>query len=516
MAQTGTLAVATCGDREGLPVPACSTSVSPSPLLVLAYPIPDLAAPEYSMLTRLEVDGFKTFENLCVDFLPFTAILGSNAAGKSNLFDVIQLLSQLATRDVVEAVKQMRGEPLELFRQTASGQSAQIRLAAEVLVDPIVRDPWGSEVGLSHTRIRYEVVLERRELRPGIERILVAHEAAFPIMRKDDRWAQAQQPSTAFRATYLKYARQKPWLTTETRLEGQVFNVHQDGKQGRNRPASAAEATVLYSITNAEFPHLFALREEMRHWRLLQLDPALLRKPVPVAASDVLEADGSNLAAVLARLKAETRSEAQPCGVLDDIAAALNSLIPGTRKLDADLHDASREYRVELTMRDGLPFSSRVLSDGTLRVLALLTLLHDPGHRGLICFEEPENGVHPGRVKLLVQQLRSMVSDPRTYQQEQGALPLCQFFLNSHSPVVLSALLERSEHGDLHAGEGAVMFADTATLVDPETRERRRKTRLRAVQSGIQETLFGDDSQTGRYVSGAEVQDMLHTARTEG
>ena len=83
------------------------------------------------MLTRLEIDGFKTFENLCVDLSPFTAIVGNNAAGKSNLFDVIQLLSNLATKDVAEAVKEMRGEPLELFRQTEAGRSRQIRLAAE-------------------------------------------------------------------------------------------------------------------------------------------------------------------------------------------------------------------------------------------------------------------------------------------------------------------------------------------------------------------------------------------------
>ena len=462
------------------------------------------------MLTRLEVDGFKTFEGLKVDFMPFTAILGSNAAGKSNLFDVIQLLSQLATRDVAEAVKQMRGEPLELFRQTTTGRCRQIIIAAEVLVDPVVRDPWGSEVELTHTRIRYEVVLERREVRPGIERILVVREAAFPIMRKDDQWALAQQPSAAFRSRHLKYARQKPWLTTEagSDREGAVFNVHQDGKQGRNRPASAAEATVLYSITNAEFPHLFALREEMRHWRLLQLDPTLLRKPVPVAASDELEPDGSNLAAVLARLKAETASEVQPRGVLDDIAVDLNNLIPGIRKLDADLHDASREYRVELTMRDGLPFSSRVLSDGTLRVLALLTLLHDPAHRGLICFEEPENGVHPGRVKLLVRQLGNMVTDPLRHEEEQGVMPLSQFFLNSHSPVVLSALLERAEQGELQVREGAVMFADMATVVDPVRQERRRRPRLRAVRSGVQGMLFGDRPEAVRYVSGLEIQAM--------
>ena len=74
------------------------------------------------MLTRLEIDGFKTFEDLRVDLSPFTAIVGNNAAGKSNLFDVIQLLSNLSSRDVSEAVKDMRGEPLELFRQTAQGQ----------------------------------------------------------------------------------------------------------------------------------------------------------------------------------------------------------------------------------------------------------------------------------------------------------------------------------------------------------------------------------------------------------
>jgi len=93
------------------------------------------------MLTRLEVDGFKSFENLVIDLAPLTVIVGNNAAGKINLFDVIQLLANLATRDVAEAVKDMRGEPLELFRQTAGGRSSQIRLAADVLVDPVVRDP---------------------------------------------------------------------------------------------------------------------------------------------------------------------------------------------------------------------------------------------------------------------------------------------------------------------------------------------------------------------------------------
>ncbi|WP_446939836.1 AAA family ATPase [Pseudomonas aeruginosa] len=463
------------------------------------------------MLTRLEIDGFKTFENLQIDLAPFTAVVGSNAAGKSNLFDAIQLLSSLAVRDVAEAVKEMRGEPLELFRQTTKSKAKQIRLAAEVLVDPVVRDPWGSEVKLTHTRMRYEVTLERREIRNGIERIQVAHEAVFPIMRKDDRWADAVKPSKGFRSAYLKYARSKPWLTTEVGGGGATFDIHQDGKQGRNRPASAAEATVLYSITNAEFPHLFALREEMRHWRLLQLDPTLLRKPVAVTASDTLNADGGNLAAVLAQLKLETQTSIRPNGVLSDIAAELNNLIPGIKKLDAELHDASREYRIELTMRDGLPFSSRVVSDGTLRVLALLTLLHDPRHRGLVCFEEPENGVHPARVKLLVQRLRDMVSQPDRFEADDEIVPLSQLLLNSHSPVVLSALIDRS----YHAVDGVVLFADTSSVSDPLAGESRRKTRLRPVRTRPQGDLFDDEGERD-FVSDYEVKTVLETASAEG
>lgn len=467
------------------------------------------------MLTRIEIDGFKSFEELDVSLAPFTAVVGTNAAGKSNLFDAIQLLSALATHDVAEAVKQLRGEPLELFRCTPRGRSERISLAVEVLVDPVVRDPWGKEVHLNHTRMRYEVALELREPRPGVYRIQVAHEAVLPIRSGTDPWADAMRPSKAFRAAHLKYKRTKPWLTTDlSRAEGPVFEIHQDGNQGRSRtrPAGSAEGTVLYSITNAEFPHLFALREEMKHWRLLQLDPALLRRPSPVGAPDALSPDGANLAAVLARLRAETSDGTRPLGVLDDIAADLNALIPGVARLQADTDKGGREYRVELTMRDGMPFSSRVVSDGTLRVLALLTLLHDPRHRGMVCFEEPENGVHPGRVKDLVRRLRDMVTTFEFDRVGEPIEPLSQLLVNSHSPVVLSALVDEQQR----AIGGTVLFADTTTVIEPGTALARRRTRLRPVQPAEQLKLFVDTNSVTPYVSDFEVRRVLDTVEADG
>ena len=461
------------------------------------------------MLTRIEIDGFKSFEDFSVDLAPFVAILGLNAAGKSNLFDAIQLLSNMASKGVSEAIKGLRGEPMELFRLTGKGRSTRMRFAVEVLVDPSVRDPWGSEVTLVHTRLRYEVTLERREVRPGIERVLVASESVQPILSRNDPWADRMNPTKDFRRRHLKYNRKNPLLTTEEAGTGLTFNIHQDGRAGRLRPASAAEATVLYSITNTEFAHLFALREEMRNWRLLQLDPALLRRPVSATAAELLLADGSNLAAVLARIKAETTTEQRPNGALSDIAADLNALIPGVTSLKVELDKSRSEYRIDLTMRDGLPFSSRVVSDGTLRILALLTLLHDPQHRGLVCFEEPENGVHAARLKQLVSSLQGMVTRPSDFATGDDA-PLSQLLLNSHSPVVLSALVGQ----DLIPRDDPVLFADTASVVDPANKEVRRHTRLRPVLRSPQGKLEMPSDQAG-WVSHFEVAKLLQTVSKE-
>ena len=75
------------------------------------------------MLTRIEIDGFKSFENFGMDVGPLTVILGPNASGKSNLFDAIRLLSRLADTDLRTAVTDLRGEPHELFRRHPDGCS---------------------------------------------------------------------------------------------------------------------------------------------------------------------------------------------------------------------------------------------------------------------------------------------------------------------------------------------------------------------------------------------------------
>jgi len=161
----------------------------------------------------------------------------------------------------------------------------------------------------------------------------------------------------------------------------------------------------------------------------------------------------------------------------------------------------NREYRIDIGMQEGPCFSSRVISDGTLRILALLTLGHDPKHRGMVCFEEPENGVHVSRLKEMISRLRELVSDAWD-EEEQGQEPLFQMLMNSHSPVVLSSL---------HEGES--LFADLVSVVDPDTKTISHKTRMRPVRTSDQRRIISlPDAEE---VSSFEVERYLASVNKE-
>ncbi|MDC7785736.1 AAA family ATPase [Rhodoplanes sp. TEM] len=437
------------------------------------------------MLTRIEIDGFKSFKDLKLDLHPFTVVAGPNASGKSNFFDALRFLSQLASFDLLEAVRRLRGDPSELFRREPTGNSARtICFAAEVLLDSEVEDAFGQKRPLKHTRVRYELEIERQGGIGGPERLYVRHESARPIKRTDDTWLRrSPPPHPDFVKEYARYASgggRSAFLETLS----DKFQVNQDGVQGRPRPfpisKDRATATVLSRITTAtEFPHLFALRQELASITFLQLEATSEREPSDALAPDELLPDGSNLAKVLARIETETRTVERPRGDLADIRNSLTALIPGTKDLRIERDESAGRYRLFISMRGESEFSSRVLSDGTLRVLALLTFLYDPRRRGVLLFEEPENGVHEDRLVKLIRLLRGTCSN--VHGEEKIGGWLFQILVNTHSPVVLrETQLEE------------LVVADVVSSIDPTMHSVLRHTRMRTGVVENAEFDFGD------------------------
>ena len=442
------------------------------------------------MITRIEIDGFKTFENFGLDLHPFTAIVGPNASGKSNLFDAINFVSRLAQTDIRDAMRDVRGRPVELFRQTRPGaRRARMAFAVEVLLGPGGVDAFGTTFHLRAQRLRYEVeVAARVDDDDFFEDVHILNEHCVAIAKKDERLPSRN-------GSPIKYSgRLKPFIATTSGARGQpkAIRIRQDGVSKRGRPVllSAADAprTALSTITTAEFPHLYALREMLASVQFLHVDPQASRRPTDRLASRKLLPDASNLATVLAKLRAATSSDVRPEGALADIGADLSYLIPSVAHLRVEGSDTTAEYSFDIELADSLKFSSRVISDGTLRLLALLTVLNDPDHGGVLCFEEPENGVHEARIPGLVELLRR--SAGYNVADEGGCF---QVLVNTHSPSVMASLEDKE-----------VVVSDLVSTT-AKGKDRTMRTRMRGGVSG--------DPATG--LTRAEVDDILRRPPTE-
>ena len=444
------------------------------------------------MLTRIEIDGFKTFEKFQLDLRPFKAIVGPNASGKSNLFDALQLLSALAHHhDIHTAMQGLRGEPEEFFRQMSDGASNQIVLGVEVFLDSEGIDDFGRHYKIPAQRLRYELTLGIGYDHDRAPRgIFVRNESCRPLKRDEDHadYLKSRNPS------YGRYG--TPFIRKDD--TGDALLVRQDGpgKSGNpvRLPLKEASRTALSTITTAEFPHLYALRKALRAVRFLEINPTAARSANDRFEKTTLKPDASNLAAVLNRLRDQTRNDKRPDGVLADIATDLAALIPSVSRIGVQADD-QRQYSFSVDFAGDMSFSSRVISDGTLRILALLSILNDPDRRGTLCFEEPENGVHEGRIPILTALLRDATvidTDPH--------LATFQILLNTHSPKVMEALSDTE-----------IVAADVVTSVDPASRSRSSRTRMR---TGVKPT--GDLVEPERYLIRAEIDRLLRHAGEAG
>ncbi len=117
-------------------------------------------------------------------------------------------------------------------------------------------------------------------------------------------------------------------------------------------------------------------------------------------------------------------------------------MVEEVAELRVDRDERRELLTVNVRMRDGTEHPARALSDGTLRFLALSVLELDPQCRGLLCLEEPENGIHPERIPAMLSLLKDIATD--TDEPVGDDNPLRQVIVNTHSPAVVSQVPEDS------------------------------------------------------------------------
>lgn len=440
------------------------------------------------MITRLKVDGFKSLDGFEMEFAPFTVIAGANGAGKSNIFDALRLISRLVNEDLKTSFKDQRGDPDELFTAFDDGQIAsEIYFEVDLLVPRKVLDSWGGEATLRYPRLRYSLRIQRTEGGNGIHGLQIRLESLERIKPTDDLWAKQYlgKRKDHFLKSEVGGGSPRPFISTERLDGGQLkYKLRQDGGTGgRDKIAASSTRTVISGVNSVEYIHALAAKNEIVSWQFLQLNPEELREPTrqDVGMQEYITEGGSNLAAALYRIQLD---EAY---AMTEISRRLNDFLPGFVRVEVVDDKASRQFQINLVGDDGRVFSQRVLSEGTLRILALCVMYSDPAHQGLLCFEEPENGIHPFRISILLNLLLDLSS---SFEDDDYR----QVIINTHSPRLLESIRKHA-----HLPQIKVFFTDIVSIfgIGPDGIKKRMKvTRPTEVPLGAQLSMLPSDRRT--------------------
>ncbi len=394
------------------------------------------------MITRFKINGFKNLTDVDVRFGPFNCIAGANAIGKSNLFDAIRFLSMLASEEIIEAAKKIRSEGQrasdirDIFNKIGNKYSPRMSFEVDLIIPEYAYDDLGAQAKASITTVRYILTLKltNEESVPLIE---VEKEELVPIRQQDAQKDILFPSKTKWKKSVIKGRRgsNSKFISTETKDNKLLVRLHQDQEKGKpfDRDPSRMGRTAL-STVSAEFPTACVVKEELRSWTFLQLEPSSLRKSdeVHIIRNAKIKADGAHMPATLYRLESEYPER----DIMQEVTNRLSELIDDNLMLKIEKDD-KRDLLTLILTQNQTELPARSLSDGTLRFLALTILEVDYSSGGLICLEEPENGIHPKKIEAMISLLKDIACDPNHGSDIQEGNPLRQVIINTHSPLVV-------------------------------------------------------------------------------
>ncbi|MDZ7856394.1 AAA family ATPase [Sphaerotilus sp.] len=392
------------------------------------------------MLTRLQIKGFKNLRDVDLHFGPFTCIAGRNGVGKSNLFDAITFLSDLASMPLLQAALKVRGtgdriSGIENLFARSDAVPKRMSLIAEMVVPREVTDDYDRPATATASFLQYTLVLgfdPKRDGEEGKDPIFIDKEELVARPSSEADKLLHFQPGKAWikRHVFGPGKRRTPFIETG---DDQSIKLYGDlAKAGRPSavPARKSPQTVLSGVNASSHPTALAARRELQSWRLLQLEPSALRTPDEYRGRSSLSATGGHLPNTLMRIGSQAT-----------VAQQLAELIPGIVSVDVDSDDVRQQRTLGVTMKNRERYAASSLSDGTLRFLALAVLASDPLATGLICLEEPENGIHPQRIPEMLRLVRSLAEDIDGDEAEDPrSATLRQVIINTHSPLVVAEL----------------------------------------------------------------------------
>ncbi|MEZ6115584.1 MAG: AAA family ATPase [Pirellulaceae bacterium] len=338
----------------------------------------------------LRLKNFRAFREVEMRDIPrFAVIVGANGTGKSTLFQVFGFLRD-AMRDNVHSALTRLGGSRGLDEVRSRGCDGDIEIEIKFRTSD------------SSPRISYELHIGQEDGDPIVAKEVLKYRRGS----KGQPWH------------FLNFSGGKGVAVTNEIDEVQDENdlVRED------QTLKSKDILAIKGLAQFErFPAVVALGELIENWHVSDFHISKARPEPEFQHAEHLSTEGDNLALVIQFLY-KKHSE-----IFQTILKKIAARIPGLASVEAK---TTEEGRVLLRFQDGSfedPFLARHVSDGTIKMLAYLVLLHDPNPHPLLCVEEPENQLYPSLLAELAEEFR-------LYANRGG-----QVFVSTHSPDFLNA-----------------------------------------------------------------------------
>jgi hypothetical protein len=390
---------------------------------------------EVHVLKSVRLSGFKSYREAELPLSPLTVLIGANASGKSNALEGLRLLSWIAQGNRLGNLRQITGGPIVRGRVDSLGYNGGQAFHLGCVVDGIGWDRFdiGLRVGADG-----DVHVEEEKI--------TGHSSKVPLY---ETVGKVDDHGNDLRVAYNNFARggKKPQV------------ICNDGVAVLQQLESAARFEAGHRHAQAIIP------EVCEHVRAV-LTAILFLDPQPVTMRGYshkseyrLNGDGSNLSGVIYHLtEAEgdkVRARYSQPGFGPGLSASdmyptpLPPLITDRQRRDAILNlvRSLPEQNIEalafietprqevmLTLRETFggkarDYDATILSDGTLRVLAIAAAVLSAPPGSLVVIEEIDNGIHPSRAEEILRGIADIAKARRL-----------SVLISSHNPALLDAL----------------------------------------------------------------------------
>jgi predicted ATPase len=356
------------------------------------------------MLVRAEITNYKSVAHATLEFGAENVIVGPNGVGKSNLLDALHFVRDAARDGLDHAITKRHG--INSIRRWSKTRPFNV----------------GIRLAFSNGNIE------------GEYRLSIASAAGdYSVLEEEGIWKSPdpfQGPSKRDDLITTTFKR-GPDGRVEFGIPENAFTF------GQNLMVVSESELLLSQIGQHAFSpstvFFRGLYEQITASGAYSIYPNKIREPQTISTSEVLADDGTNLASIIRQMRSTSYR-----GNRESLTSSIRQVLPIVTEIRIEsaggfyvpvfrVKEFDSGYSHDLNMSQ--------ISDGTLRMLGMLTAFYQPRAPARITLEEPEQMIHPGLLPVLLDAARDYLEITQTSRQT---------FFTTHSPALLDMFAPES------------------------------------------------------------------------